>query len=129
MEEMIGIRLKERRKNLGITIAQIHDKTGISTGILSAWERGEKLPSAPSLMKLANILDCSVDWILFGETPFSLKSETLLSENDRILLDSYHELALDDQEEILELINLKLKRKSRGAKSSFSEQNKFIETA
>lgn len=131
MEHMIGIRLKERRKKLGITIAQIHDETGISTGILSAWERGEKLPSAPSLIKLANILSCSVDWILFGETQESLKSElpSSLSQNDILLLSSFHELDIDDQDEILAMIELKIKRKNRGRKSSLSEQNESIETA
>ena len=128
MDDMIGIRLKERRKELGITLVQIHEKTGISTGILSAWERSEKLPSAPSLIKLSDILQCSVDWILFGEQRFqsSLNSETSVSSSCNLvsleseLISSFSELDQEDQEEILDIIKMKIKRKDGRKKSSNS---------
>lgn len=137
MEDMIGSRLKERRKELGITLVQIHNKTGISTGILSAWERSEKLPSAPSLMKLSDILECSVDWILFGEQRFSssLNSENIVFKTDELalleseLLTSYRELDSEDQEEIMDIIKLKLKKKEKLRKSSISEDRHATETA
>lgn len=137
MENMVGIRLKERRKELGITLVQIHDKTGISTGILSAWERCEKLPSAPSLIKLSEILECSVDWILFGEERFSksLKSEgtnytsDALSDREKELVSTFSELNIEDQDEILDIIKLKIKRKVGRRKSSISPTTADIETA
>lgn len=121
MDNMIGSRLKERRKELGITISQIHDQTGISTGVLSAWERSEKLPSAPSLVKLSEVLQCSVDWILFGEQRFqsSLNSEINIlhppvsSSLESELVSLYRELNLEDQEEVLEIIKLKLRKVKR----------------
>ena len=137
MYDMIGIRLKERRKELGITLTQIHDQTGISTGILSAWERSEKLPSAPSLMKLSNVLQCSVDWILFGEQRFlkSPNSENIIPESyilsslESELISFYSELLPEDQEEILDIIKLKIKRKNRREKSSNSVNTLTSETA
>ena len=121
MDNMIGSRLKERRKELGITISQIHDQTGISTGVLSAWERSEKLPSAPSLVKLSEVFQCSVDWILFGEQRFqsSLNSEINIlhppvsSSLESELVSLYRELNLEDQEEVLEIIKLKLRKVKR----------------
>lgn len=137
MYDMIGIRLKERRKELGITLTQIHDQTGISTGILSAWERSEKLPSAPSLMKLSNVLQCSVDWILFGEQRFSkspnseniIPESYILSSLESELISFYSELLPEDQEEILDIIKLKIKRKNRREKSSNSVNTLTSETA
>ena len=137
MENMVGIRLKERRKDLGITLTQIHEQTGISTGILSAWERSEKLPSAPSLMKLSTVLQCSVDWILFGEQRFtkSLNDENIdshictLSSLESELISLYSELLPEDQEEILDFIKIKIKRKSRQGNLSNSGDTSTSEIA
>ena len=137
MDNMIGIRLKERRNELGITISQIHEQTGISTGILSAWERNEKLPSAPSLIKLSDVLQCSVDWILFGEQRFhqALNSENGVTHMSGLtpleseLISFYSELSTEDQEEILDFIKIKVKRKKLREKSSDSESKIHSEIA
>ncbi len=42
----------------------IAKETGISTGLLSAYKRGEKIPSVENLIKIADYLDCSVDFLL-----------------------------------------------------------------
>ncbi len=42
----------------------IAKETGISTGLLSAYKRGEKVPSVENLVKIADYLDCSVDYLL-----------------------------------------------------------------
>ena len=74
MDNMIGIRIKDRRKALKLTGAQIKEKTGISTGNLSDIENGRSLPSATAIVQLAQILECSTDYILLGKT---LNSENL----------------------------------------------------
>ena len=71
MNNMIGQRIKERRKELNITQAQIKNSTGISTGNLSEIENGHILPSSAALINLSQILKCSVDYILFGESNIS----------------------------------------------------------
>ena len=42
----------------------IAKETGISTGLMSAYKRGEKIPSVENLIKIADFLDCSVDYLL-----------------------------------------------------------------
>lgn len=42
----------------------IAKETGISSGLMSAYKRGEKLPSIENLVKIADYLDCSVDYLL-----------------------------------------------------------------
>lgn len=42
----------------------IAKETGISTGLMSAYKRGEKFPSIENLIKIADYLDCSVDYLL-----------------------------------------------------------------
>lgn len=94
MDNSIGFRISQRRKELGITGQQIKDSTGISTGNLSGIEKGSSLPSAMALIGLSRVLQCSVDWILTGNSPISEKQiiAPTLSEDDSELLETYHQL-------------------------------------
>ena len=67
MCNMIGHRIKERRKELKLTQVQIKELCGISNGNLSDFENGNKTPSANSLVALSKALQVSTDWILTGE--------------------------------------------------------------
>ncbi len=121
----IGMRIKTRRLALGLTQSDIYNKTGISTGNLSDIERGKSAPSAAALYGLSQVLDCSSDYILFG---FSRESEInvisdlreTLSPVQEKILSALGELDLTDQEEILDIIEVKIRRKKRQTKSSAS---------
>lgn len=119
MDNMIGIRIKERRKAMKLTGAQIKEKTGISTGNLSDIENGRSLPSATAVIQLSQILDCSTDYILLGETRNSEENENSNfreTDEDAQLLDQFHALAEEDQEEILMMIQLKYNRIQKARK-------------
>lgn len=121
MDNMIGQRIKERRKELRITQTQIQEKCGISSGNLSGIETGRYLPSAVSLIELARILDCSVDWILTGESSNSKNSTFVdIKENDKQLLDYFHEMSEADQEDLMLIAEMKANKRKRinNAKSS-----------
>lgn len=94
MNNLIGKRIAERRKALGITGQQIKDQIGISTGNLSGIERGSSLPSALALIGLSQILNCSVDWILKGDSLISepQSSDSSLSDDATELLTNYSKL-------------------------------------
>lgn len=53
-----------RINELNLSAKRVSDATGISTGNLSDWKKGRCLPSAEKLEKLADYLDCSVDYLL-----------------------------------------------------------------
>lgn len=132
----IGIRIKQRRKELGLTQVQIYAKTGISSGNLSLIENGKTLPSSSALINLSDLLQCSIDYLLKGTSSnsennemFNFKDSLAVSAEDMTLINNFHQLSLDDQDEILALIEIKIKRKNRGRKSSLSNQNEGIETA
>ena len=121
MENMIGQRIKERRKELKITQTQIQQETSISSGNLSCIENGKYLPSAVALLELSKILDCSIDWMLTGKSSIS-ENSTILDNKETKLLNGFRELSEDDQEELIGLLEMKLRKihKARGtsAKSS-----------
>lgn len=120
----IGKRIKERRKELHLTLADIKGKTGISTGNLSDIENGNRLPASPTLVQLADALQCSTDWILMRNVPNSEKSACSDLEELEIL-NMYRQLSEDDKEEIYMMLSLKVKRNKRGkeetAKSTLSQ--------
>lgn len=133
MDTMIGQRIKERRRELHITQTQIQEKCGISSGNLSGIETGRYLPSAVTLLELARALNCSVDWILTGESLISKDlSFVNIKENDKKLLEYFHDMSVADQEDLLLIAEMKANKGKRqtNANSSLSgNDNLASETA
>ena len=118
MNESIGVRLKHRRNELGITLAQISGQTSISSGNLSCIENGKYLPSAVALIELSKVLQCSIDWILTGESSKSEFSsfsdnETTLTSAEQEFIKGFRQLDSDDQDDLIGLLSLKLNRLKR----------------
>ena len=126
MENMIGQRIKERRKELKITQTQIQQETSISSGNLSCIENGKYLPSAVALLELSKILDCSIDWMLTGKSSIS-ESSAILDNKETKLLNGFRELSEDDQEELLGLLELKL-RKTQKARETSAKSSGLTDT-
>ena len=120
MDNSIGERIKKRRKELNITQTQIQEKIGISSGNMSGIESGKSLPSATALIGLSSILCCSIDWILTGQSPKS--EECKISNIEESLLTGFRELPEADQLELVEILNMKLRRlhKTRNTKTRSS---------
>lgn len=47
-----------------ITPYRIAKETGISQGLMNEYKNGKKLPTLQNLVKIADYLDCSVDYLL-----------------------------------------------------------------
>lgn len=107
----IGLRIKQRRKELGLTQLQIKQDAGISSGNMSDIENGNKLPSASALIMLSKVLDCSIDWILTGAIPKKNNNNILDTEDE--LLNGFRSLSKDEQEELLEILRMKLRKVKR----------------
>lgn len=58
----IGSRLRELRKDRGLSIQQVADRVGLSIGMISQIERGLSTPSLRSLRLLAEAMDVPVSW-------------------------------------------------------------------
>jgi transcriptional regulator with XRE-family HTH domain len=60
----LGGRMRERRRELGRRLVDVAADAGVSTGYLSAIEKGTSVPSLPVLAQLAHALELSVSEIL-----------------------------------------------------------------
>lgn len=127
MDNMIGQRIKERRKKLRITQTQIQEQTSVTSGNLSCIENGKYLPSAAALIELSRVLDCSIDWILTGESKISNNDISLdiLDLKDKELLNHFHNMSNTDQEDFMLIAEMKANKGKRqcNAKSSPTEND------
>lgn len=72
-------RLKDLRKQAELTQVDVAEKLGISQPAYASWERGVKKPTQENLVKIAQILGVSVDYLVGN-------SEEKLDELDNIEL-------------------------------------------
>ena len=57
-------RLKDLRKQAGLTQVEVAEKLGISQPAYASWKRGAKKPTQENLVKIAQILNVSVDYLV-----------------------------------------------------------------
>lgn len=65
-KHLIGTRIMQRRKALGLTQEQLAEKTNISKTYLSSIERGKNTPTIELLFRLCNATDETPDYYLIG---------------------------------------------------------------
>jgi len=58
--EVFGRRLRELRQKYGVTQQQLSVATGLTEGYISNMERGLKVPSLTTILRLAVALGCKV---------------------------------------------------------------------
>ena len=58
--EVFGRRLRELRQKYGVTQQQLSIATGLTEGYISSMERGLKVPSLTTILRLAVALGCKV---------------------------------------------------------------------
>lgn len=122
---VIGTRIKKRRKELHLTQSEIKQAVGISSGNLSDIENGNRAPAIGTLYKLSTILQCSIDWIVTGKNvdyPIVEISEHGELTGELTLLDGFRQLSKNDQDELLDILQIKLQRtqNATGGKTKLS---------
>lgn len=65
----IKLRVRELREQRGLTQEELADRLGVEPPAVSKWERGLAFPRPDKLVAMADIFDCTVDYIL-GREPF-----------------------------------------------------------
>lgn len=63
----IGSKLKEARMKTELTQEQIADKIGVSRQTISNWENNKSYPDIVSVIKMSDLYDVSLDYLLKGK--------------------------------------------------------------
>lgn len=56
------------RKKAGLTQKELAEKLGVDQSAVSFWETGKRAPRGAKLLRLADVLNCTIDE-LFGREP------------------------------------------------------------
>ena len=117
MVQEIGIYIKKRRKELGMTLQQMAEKTGLSTGYLSLMERGINSPTIDNLHKICRAIDTTMIELLsdmennklcikkserntYFSAPGKLQYESLIEGNRALVCTNV--IVYDDEEHVFD---------------------------
>lgn len=81
--KVLGERIKEERKRIHLTQAQLANEVGISDTYMGAIERGERSLTLDTLAKLANRLGITIDYLLTDFVDGS--NESIIDEFKQII--------------------------------------------
>ncbi len=67
--ETIGDRIKNKRKEMGLTQLELANKLGVTDRAVSKWEQNEGNPDISILPRIASIFGMSLDYLMTGTEP------------------------------------------------------------
>lgn len=65
--ELLGQEIRKQRRQKNFTLEQLAEQLDVSTTFIGQIERAKGKPSLETLVKIANVLELSVDSLLFGD--------------------------------------------------------------
>lgn len=65
----IGPLIRSRRKDLGLSLRDLAERTGVTHGFLGQIERGESSPSIETFLRIANALKAPVTYFIGNDLP------------------------------------------------------------
>ena len=101
----IGLKIKERRQAQGVTQEMVANHLDVNPSHISNIECGRANPSLTALIKIANLLQCSVDYFISGEYTFKADSENELTLDNKIM-DKLKYCDVDKKNRVLKMIDL-----------------------
>lgn len=82
----LGLRLENLREKYGYTKADVSLKLGFTANVYGSYEREERRPALETIMKLADIYDVSLDYLIRGNEYEQTKSHVPEHEEIQDLL-------------------------------------------
>ncbi len=121
-----GSRLRDKRKELGITQPALAEKLGVSQSAIGSWETDVNSPRATLLYDLFDILHCDANYLFQDETKQLYKNEASPEEFENIIK-KYRELDAHGKDMVDTVLQkeydhiIKLRDSAPQAEESFEE--------
>lgn len=115
-----GDRIREIREAKKMTQDQLAKASGISKGFLSDVESNNKNISSQALLRIANVLGASVDFLLRGETKEYVDSKPVIIPPELSKAAEQLELSYSQTLELLNAYNSVVAKRSAKAQPNFS---------
>lgn len=101
----IGLKIKERRRMLGITQEFVANQLDVNPSHISNIECGRANPSLTALVRIADILQCSIDYFISQEYTFHSDRKKEKTIDDKII-DKIKYWDSEKKERVLKMIDL-----------------------
>lgn len=104
MTKTFAQRLKERRKELGLTQKDVGKRAGVTHASISQWEKEGSAPSSENLFALSKALKCDPAWLLEGREenePPAAASQRDLDDREIELLELFAFLDEDSKQRFM----------------------------
>ncbi len=102
---MITENLKRLRRDKGVTQDFICAILKVSRNCYASWEQGRTEPNIDMLTKLANIFECSIDYLVGRENEVGLvKLENGLTKIENDLITMFRKLDHDGQNKLFHIV-------------------------
>ncbi len=108
---LIGHRVRERRKEVGWTQAELARRTGLSSAAISQIESGDRNPSGEVAARLAEALRVTADYLL-GKKDFDF-AELLADPDLRLVFRGLPDLSDGDKRQLIDFYRFLASRQSR----------------
>ena len=116
-----GDRIREIREAKRLTQDQLAERTGISKGFLSDVENGKRNVSSEYLLRIANALNASVDYLLRGTSqPSTGPGEPIMIPHELSLAAERLKLSYSETIELLEAHRSVIARRSNKHSKPFA---------
>lgn len=66
LAESIGVNIARKCKELKLTQKQLAEQTGLTEAGISRYISGQRLPRIDILLRIAETLNCTLDYLLYG---------------------------------------------------------------
>jgi transcriptional regulator with XRE-family HTH domain len=103
-------RLRERRKQLGLSQEELAARLQVDQKQISKWENGRGNPTAQTLINLARALAVNIDWLLgLTDARDQALTSTDLDELEQQAIAILRSKPLERRHELLEILRLSAK--------------------
>lgn len=96
--------LRTARKEKGLTMRELGEKVGVSESAISQYETGKREADFETLLKIGEILDCSIDYLLRGGD--EKKPDTANDAGLAEIMQIFTSLDSENRSKLLELAHL-----------------------
>ncbi len=103
-------RLLAARKQLGLTQSQVAERIGVAKSTYTGYERGTSEPDMDRIILLMRVLDIDANYLWQDEMREAGVTDTMLSENDLVLIRKYHSLDAHGQSVVTAVLDLEAAR-------------------
>lgn len=115
-------KLRELRLFSNLTQSEVAQKLATTQTTIGKYERGELQPSIETLIKLSELFECSIDYLLgreddFGNIILGEESPTVLSNEEQNLLADFRSLPRQEKAQASEYVHYLAQRRGQAKKA------------